>query len=187
MSFGGSGDRYGGFGSDGLYSSSGGGYSGNTGEFGSHNTESTPLCCLLLHGYFTDLVVRLLASDYYNGGGGSSTSFRDDTNRKGYDEYDAGEYEEPPASRRANSLRGPTSPSTSRHPSGSGSSGQPPRIPEDKEKEKGKPVAVDDLLGDWGDDTALGSSSTTTSIHDKALPALVSPGTNDGASTFLIF
>jgi epsin len=122
--------------------------------------------------------------DHYNGGGGGgSSSFRDDAGRKGYDEYDAGEYEETPASRRSNSLRGPSSPSTSRAPAPGGSVSSSEAKTKAKEKEKEKPVAVDDLLGDWGDDSGPAASSTTTSIHNKALPALVPPVTNDGATS----
>ncbi|KAF8506336.1 hypothetical protein JB92DRAFT_732640 [Gautieria morchelliformis] len=116
--------------------------------------------------------------DYYNGGGGSSSSFRDDAGRKGYEEYDAGDYEETPASRRSNSMRGPSSPSTSRVPGGSANSSEAKT--KVKEKEKEKPVPVDDLLGDWGDDSGAAALSATASIHDKALPALVPPVSNDG-------
>ena len=77
---------------------------------------------------------------------------------------------------------------SSRRPGAGGSSSQPPRIPgaKEKEKEKEKPVAVDDLLGDWGNDSGVAASSTTTTIHDKALPALVPPATIDGMIPFFV-
>lgn len=133
-----------------------------------------------------DLMVCLL-QDYYNSGG-NSPSFRDDTNRKGYDEYDAGEYDEAPAVRRSNSLRTASSPLSSRRLGATSSSSQPSRLPEAKakEKEKEKPVPVDDLLGDWGNDSGVATSSTTISSNNKALPALVPPTTTDGMNTVVV-
>ncbi|KAF8501960.1 hypothetical protein BU17DRAFT_78404 [Hysterangium stoloniferum] len=114
------------------------------------------------------------SSDYYNnGGGGSSSTFRDDNGRKTYDDYDAGDDEDKSASRNSTSLRSPTSPaSTSRRPGGSS---QPPR-PEPKDKAPEPQVPIDDLLGDWGDDTA---TTTTTTNQNKALPVVANNEVDD--------
>jgi len=114
------------------------------------------------------------SSDYYsNGGGGSSSAFRDDNGRRAYDDYDAGDDEDKSASRNSTSLRSPTSPaSTSRR---SGASSQPPRA-ELKDKAPEKQAPVEDLLGDWGDDTA---TTTTTTNQDKALPAVANNEIDD--------
>lgn len=101
--------------------------------------------------FWTDWV-----SDYY--GGASSSGFRDDNRRR--EEYNPDDYDDT----RVSTARSPTSPSATRATS---SFSSPPPKPEAKEKEK--VVAVDDLLGDWGDDTVATSSSTN---QNKALPSV---------------
>ncbi|KAJ3481000.1 hypothetical protein NLI96_g7962 [Meripilus lineatus] len=96
MSFGGSGGRFAGFGSDSFSSGSGSGYGGGSSSFGrrgssdynNHNNNS-------YNGSSGS------GRDYDSYSGGGSSSFRD--SRKGYEEYDAGD-DDTSAVRRSNSL-----------------------------------------------------------------------------------
>ncbi|TFY72192.1 hypothetical protein EVG20_g830 [Dentipellis fragilis] len=128
MSFSGGGGRYGGFGSESVSGSFGGGYgeraSGLDREYGGSYSGSS-----------------------------SSNNFRDETSRKGYDEYDAGDYETP---RRSNSV--------SQRAGGSGTSSRSAAAaPAPKAPEPAKEV---DLLG-FGDEEPAAPANI-----DKALPAL---------------
>lgn len=142
MSFSSGGSRYGGFGSDSL-GYSGGTYSGGGGDYSG----------------------RDFSSGSYSGGGngsysgGGSGGFRDDTSRRGFQEYDAGDDETAP--RRSNSISSParSSPTTTRRASTLPTAPAAPKAPE--------PVV--DLLG--MDDDAFGSTSTDTNAN-KALPVL---------------
>jgi epsin len=155
-----SGGRYGGFGGDNFY---GGG--GSTGYGGSGGGGSSGMWEAAFRVTVINAELGSVA-DYYNGGGGSSSSFRDDTGSKTYDDYDAGDDEDKPASRHSSSLRSPvSSPSTSKRTEGSSQ----PRRPEPKEKAPEKQTPIVDLLGDWENDTA---TTTTTTNQNKALPAV---------------
>lgn len=81
-------------------------------------------------------------------GGSSSSGFRDDTGRKGYDEYDAGDFEDSRSPRRS-AVASPVTPAQPNSPRGLSAVAS-----ESKAKEKEKAVAVDDLLGDWGESTS---------------------------------
>ncbi|KAG7088849.1 hypothetical protein E1B28_012803 [Marasmius oreades] len=138
MSFSSGGGRYGGFGNDSGYSGSYGGGGGSS----SYGNER------------------------YGSGGGSSSSFRDEGERRGYEEYNAGDDEDVPSSsaRRSNSLN-----TNSRASPGRGAKA-PPSAP--------APVKEVDLLGGFEDDT-FGSTVTapppktnTSFATDKALPAV---------------
>lgn len=115
------------------------------------------------------------SSGSYSGGGngsysgGGSGGFRDDTSRRGFQEYDAGDDETAP--RRSNSISSParSSPTTTRRASTLPTAPAAPKAPE--------PVV--DLLG--MDDDAFGSTSTDTNAN-KALPVLNTQVVADGTS-----
>ncbi|GJJ15516.1 hypothetical protein Clacol_009794 [Clathrus columnatus] len=88
------------------------------------------------------------------GGGGSSSGFRDDNGRRGFEEYDAGDYEETRSPQRS-SVTSPVSPKPT-------TSSRAPVTSAVETKPKEKAVAVDDLLGDWGESTTTTIPSTTT-------------------------
>ncbi|TFK48767.1 ENTH-domain-containing protein [Heliocybe sulcata] len=121
MSFTSGGSRYGGFGSDSL----GGGGSSSYGG-----------------GYDRDY------SSSYSGGGSTSGGFRDTTDRRGFEEYDAGD-DEDSAPRRSNSVTQRTSAPPRR------TNTQPAPAPPAKEKEPEKVVSLLDL----DDDFTAGSSA----------------------------
>jgi len=146
--------RMGGFGDDSYYSgSSGGGYSGGGGSSG------TPRKCMEV-----SMVTNGLSRPERYGGGSSSGGFRDDSGRRGYDDYDAGDDEVGAGARRSTSVRSPVQRSTS----GSASAAAPPP-PKAAPKEKEKVVTIDNLL-DWDDDTAAAASSSN---QNKALPTVL--------------
>ncbi|TFY73954.1 hypothetical protein EWM64_g10058, partial [Hericium alpestre] len=135
MSFSSAGARYGGFGSDSLGSSSFGTYGG--GGYGERASG--------------------MDREYNNSGG--SGGFRDEGSRKGYEEYDAGEYEEGP--RRSDSTSRRTgAASTSRSSTLTTSRSAPAKAPE--------PAKEVDLLGGFGDDEPVAAPAKA----EKALPAL---------------
>ncbi|KZT12171.1 ENTH-domain-containing protein [Laetiporus sulphureus 93-53] len=103
----------------------------------------------------------------------SGSSFRDDTGRRGYQEYDAGDDETLP--KRSNSVRSVTSPSLRRS---SAASATPPATSKPPE-----PAQEVDLLG--MDDDAFGSTATSTSsATNKALPELSSNTITEGDDEF---
>ncbi|KAI0060369.1 ENTH-domain-containing protein [Artomyces pyxidatus] len=136
LSFSSGGSRYGGFGSDSLGGSSFNNYGGGSGDYGGS------------------------ASSYdreYGSGGGSSGSggFRDETSRRGFEEYDAGDYEAPRRSTSQSHTSRPTPQRSSTNPT-----------PATKAPE---PVKEVDLLG-FGDDESTAISAPA--LPEKALPAL---------------
>ncbi|GLB38596.1 putative epsin N-terminal homology (ENTH) domain containing protein [Lyophyllum shimeji] len=98
-------------------------------------------------------------NDWYGAGGsGGQSSFRDDSRRAQFEEYNAGDDEDvPPRSPGSRSqASGRASTTTTRKASA------PAPTP--------APAPVEDLLGGFGDDDALGSQGT-----NKALPAVAAP------------
>jgi len=102
-------------------------------------------------------------NDYYASGSGSSRAGGFSDSRRGYEEYTEGDAEVTRSSTsvaRSGSLRTPTrsasTPTTATQPSA--------------------PAPVEDLLGDFGDDSALGSTVSNTApaglATNKALPAV---------------
>ncbi|KAG6841019.1 hypothetical protein C0991_002567 [Blastosporella zonata] len=144
MSFSSGGSRYGGFGSDDIGGGGGGGNGGNGGRYG---------------------------NDYggYGAGGSGQSSFRDDTRRSGFEEYNAGDDEDV-------APKSPVRPST--NSSGRASVTRKPSVPAPAPAPA--PV-VEDLLGGFGDDDAFGSTTITAPApvsyggSNKALPAVSSP------------
>ncbi|KAF8073556.1 hypothetical protein FPV67DRAFT_1666329 [Lyophyllum atratum] len=148
MSFSTGGSRYGGFGNVGFGGGGGGGGGGASygNDYGSYGAGGS--------------------------GGGGQSSFRDESRRGGFEEYNAGEDEDvapkSPVSRSQSSGRA----STTRKAS------VPPPAPAPA------PAPVEDLLGGFGDDDAFGSVTTTTTTSNgtfgglgtnKALPAVAAP------------
>ncbi|PCH40406.1 ENTH-domain-containing protein [Wolfiporia cocos MD-104 SS10] len=148
MSFTSGGSRYGGFGNDSL--GYGGGYSGSSsgGDYSSRDYGGS-----------------------YSGGG--SSGFRDETPRRGYQEYDAGDDEELP--RRSNSINNGRSPAPAQRSTTSPAPSTPTtaKAPE--------PAPVVDLLGMDDDDfgstsnTATAPAVNTAMATNKALPTVTSP------------
>ncbi|KAI0320949.1 hypothetical protein OF83DRAFT_1162094 [Amylostereum chailletii] len=157
---GGGGGRYGGFGSDSIGSSSFSSYSSGGGGYGANAS-----------GY---------DREYGSGGGGSSGGFRDDLGRKGYEEYDAGDYEAP----RRSSASGSRPSATTSRPTPTRSSTHPTPAP--KAPEPAKEV---DLLGFGDDDDQPLSIVSSGLATDKALPALspASPSADAGDDDFADF
>ncbi|KAI5117839.1 hypothetical protein M0805_005168 [Coniferiporia weirii] len=150
MSFsGGSGGRYGGFGSEGFGSGSGSGSRGG--------------------GY---------ENDYggYGGGGSSSGGFRDDTSRRGFDEYNAGD-DEVSAPRRSNSLASGSGGTSARMSAVSSPAPAPPPVK--------APAKVVDLIGLEDEDpfsapVAAPAPVSVGKAAEKALPALAQNPLDDG-------
>ncbi|RDB14631.1 hypothetical protein Hypma_016305 [Hypsizygus marmoreus] len=143
MSFSSGGSRYGGFGSDTFSNGGGGGGYGN--DYGSYGAGGS--------------------------GAGGQSSFRDDTRRGGFEEYNAGDDEVVATP----SSAAPRSYTPGRTPPTRKATAPPP------------PAPVEDLLGGFGDDDAFGSTSTSTTAAtsasnglsglgmNKALPAVAAP------------
>ncbi|ESK87476.1 epsin domain-containing protein [Moniliophthora roreri MCA 2997] len=142
-------NKYSGQGNDGMsFSSSGsryGGFGSESGGYGSYGGSSGS----------------------YGGGygnGGSSSSFRDETNRRGFEEYNAGD-DEDVAPRRSNSISTTSRTSTSTRTTTQAAASAPAPVPEV------------DLLGGFGDDAFGGSNNATSNpptsfATNKALPVV---------------
>ena len=194
LSFASGGSRYGGFGSDSLGGGGGGSYGGSASGFergecardcerGGRRgrlTDDRPRCSLARADY----------SGGSGGGAGGSSGFRDDTARRGYEEYDAGEYESGP--RRSNSLTVPAVQSQSRAQSQSQARGAPARSATQPPVPVQKAPEVD-LLGFADDESAASVTATAAGTAgfsmagstEKALPALATLSLTDGASSLL--
>lgn len=114
--------------------------------------------------YSSLLLNLIIILDYGGYSGGSSSGFRDDSGRRGFDEYNAGD-DEISGSRRSNSIT--TESSFSTIPPRTSSTAASSTVPS-KSQEK-----VVDLLGFDDDDFAAPiSAPPTASGKEKALPAL---------------
>ncbi|KAI5896231.1 ENTH-domain-containing protein [Schizophyllum commune H4-8] len=136
LSFSSGGSRYGGFGSDSL---GGGGYSGSSFSGGYSGSAG------------------------YSGSGGfasSSSGFRDDTSRRGFEEYDAGADEESSRPARSSSVRSAATSSRSAAQERRQTAPPAPKQPE--------PVV--DLLGGFDDEPTPAPAPANN--QNKALPAL---------------
>jgi epsin len=152
MSFGASGSRYGGFGSEGGFS--GGSYSGGGG--GGEGTRGN----------------SNYDRDYGGYSGGGSGGFRDETSRRGgFEEYNAGDDETPVRRSASISTRTGSLNTTSPRRTSSAAAASAP-APKPKEPEV-------DLLGGFGDDDVASNGGANVFATDKALPALTAPATAD--------
>ena len=169
MSFSGGSGRYGGFGSD-SYSSGSGGGSGSR-SYGGGYDRGTSINSTMNESGFVFIFNSLDYNSGSGGGfGGSSSTFRDSSDRRGFEEYNAGD-DEVHAPRRTNSLN--THSSVKRSNSGSNEATSRPA--------QKAPEKVVDLLG-FDDDNDFSSPSTTAPAvaapvpaqKEKALPAVTS-------------
>lgn len=143
----GSSGRYGGFGSDSL---------GGAGTYGGGDDGK---CSNRAKDKMTPYFGHI--SEYYGGSGGAGSSFRDETSRRGFEEYDAGDYEET-TSRPTPSSSKPSASSVSRAIRPSTISKASPSTPA---KTVMHPVPEVDLLGGLDDE----ASATATPVG-KPLP-----------------
>ncbi|KAF5343333.1 hypothetical protein D9758_014192 [Tetrapyrgos nigripes] len=168
----GGGSRYGGFGSDHFYSGSGGGGGSSSGYGGSYSGSYSG-------GGGGGGYGNERSSSYSSGGGGGgSRGFRDSSEGRNFEEYDAGDDDD-----RSASAVSPTSTSSRNNYnarssiSGSGSAGRAPQRKPTAPLPPPEPVKEVNLLDGFDDDTfgsalATPTPSVQNTNTNKALPSL---------------